>query len=245
MEEDNDVPMKEVSTERTERSHEFSREGVNEIIVASLNDKKYPKFRISSIYDFLECEKRFYLIETGKAIRMVTPEMVRGRNEHALFEEKVMALPEAIPILDLRDGFIKAKEFGRPVISSEIPLKIQDHDFQLYISGKIDGIEISPKENTVRIIENKPRLSEYAVAQGILYAYTAKKILREFSPEILIEIRKTKNQEVFADKSYGENDERTARQFLEKISLILHQKVHLHEMRRCSLPECVCTRIWW
>ncbi len=212
---------------------------------ASDSPKKYPKFRISSIYDFLECEKRFYLIETGKTYRRVTGQMMRGQRDHAGFEQKIMALPEAFEIIDLRDGFLKACEFGKPVVSSEIPVKMHDHDFQLFVSGKIDGIVILPLENTIKIIENKPRLSEYALAQGLLYGYTVRRILSEFSPKIVVEIRNTKSQEVFSDKAYEEYEEQKAKYFLERISLILNNKINLDDMKRCSLPDCACRKIWW
>ncbi len=208
-------------------------------------ERKYPKFRISSIYDFLECEKRFYLIETGKALRPVTIEMRNGQREHARFEEKVMALPEALEIVDLREGFLKAKTLGKAIVSSEIPVKIHDHDFRLFISGKIDAITILPQENTLKIIENKPRLSEYAVAQGILYGYTVKRILADFAPQIVVEIRNTKSQEVFADHHYKEIEEEKAKQLLQRIGLLLHDRVGLHEMKQCLIPRCVCKRIWW
>lgn len=207
--------------------------------------KQYPKFRISSIYDFLECEKRFYLIETGKSVRGVTVQMIHGRKEHAFFEERVMALPEAFKIIDIREGFLKALELGKPVVSSEIPVKIQDHDFELFITGKIDGVEIFPIENKIKIIENKPRLSEYAVLQGLLYGYALKKILKEFCPVIALEIRNTKSQEIYANRSYQEQDDENIKIILERVKLLLHNRVSLEEMKRCSRPDCACKKVWW
>lgn len=206
---------------------------------------RYPKFRISSVYDFLECEKRFYLIETGRVLRKLTMQMINGQKEHARFEEKLMALPEAFKIIDLRDGFLKAREFGRPVVSSEIPVKVSDHSHNLFITGKVDGMVIIPAENTIKIIENKPRFSEYAVVQGLLYGYAVSRILSEFTPRILVEIRNTKSQEILADKSYQEEEDEKAGIFLDKIGLLLNNKIPLEQMRRCIEPGCVCKKIWF
>ncbi len=220
---------------------------VNQLTGASReNEKKpYPKFRVSSVYDLLECEKRFYLIETGKSVRGVTVQMIHGRKEHAFFEEKVMALPEAFKIVDIKEGFLKAREFGKPIVSSEIPVKIQDHDFELFITGKIDGVEIFPLENKIKIIENKPRLSEYAVLQGLLYGYTIQRILKEFRPVIALEIRNTKSQEIYADQFYEEKDEENIKSILERVKLLLHNRIPLEEMRRCTRTGCACKKVWW
>lgn len=208
-------------------------------------ERKYPKFRISSVYDFLECEKRFYLIETGRSLRPVTIEMRHGRRDHAAFEARVMALPEAFEIVDLRDGFLKANALGRQTISSEIPVKIHDHEFKLFISGKIDAVAILPQENMIKIIENKPRLSEYALLQGLLYGYTVRRILGDLAPRIVVEIRNTKSQEIFADQDYRDAEDGKMKKILERIGLILHGKVGLDALKRCMLPDCVCKRIWW
>lgn len=207
-------------------------------------DKIYPKFRISSVYDFLECEKRFYLIETGKITRMLTVKMMRGRKEHSEFEEKVMELPPAFEMIDLKDGFLKALKYGKQIISSETPVKIHDHEFKLFISGKVDAVEIIPQENLVKVIENKPRLSDYAVVQGLLYGYAVKSILSQFNPRIFIEIRNTKSQEILSRNDYYEKENEDVKKILDRISLLLHNKLLLSEMKSCRMERCQCSKIF-
>jgi hypothetical protein len=205
----------------------------------------YPKFKISSVYDLMECEKRFFLISTGRAVKKTTFAMTFGKKAHSVFEKNVMQLPQARKIEDIRQSFLQAKETGNLLVSSEVPAKFTDDLFSLVIVGKIDGIVIDPLKNEVKIIENKPRMSEYAAAQSFLYGYVVKKLLSDFSPRVAVEIRNTSSQEVFSGRSYGAEEEKESSRILGKVSSLLNQKVDFHSMQSCGKIDCVCKKVWW
>lgn len=206
---------------------------------------RYPKFRISSVYDLLECEKRFFLIETGKAVRKPTVQMINGARDHLKFEKKLMSLPEAEDIWNLRESFLKALENKKRIVSSEVPLEVIDNEFKLLVRGKMDCVIISPEENLIKVVENKPRMSEYALLQGILYGYSVGKLLEGLNPKIQIEIRDTKSQEVFEEKNYSSIEDIRAKNVLTRVGKLLNKEVEIDSMGRCAKPTCHCSRFWW